>query len=319
MMPTPPLWQISLMPNWNEVLKEIQVSAQTYAAPLDHVRRKYLKQMFKKTDRNVIAYYSGWLQKPGLRSTSIGDGDKNGFMTTVHKLDRRKGLDLILHTPGGDLAATESIVHYLREMFGTDIRAFIPQISMSAGTMIACSCKQIIMGSHSNLGPIDPQFNGISAHGVIEEFDVALAEIKKDPTKIPLWQVIISKYHPTFIGDCRKAIDWAEKMVTDWLVSGMFSGDGDAVAKAKDIVTKLSSHSETKSHARHIPMSDLKAMGLKIDDLKDMPKDLQDTVLTIHHAYMHTFSHSLSVKVIENQMGVAMINQQPLQKAPNQT
>lgn len=31
-------------------------------------------------------------------------------MTTIHGLDRTKGLDLVLHTPGGDLAATESLV-----------------------------------------------------------------------------------------------------------------------------------------------------------------------------------------------------------------
>lgn len=293
------------MPNWNEVLKEIQ----THPNPLDFVRRKYLLEMHEKTGRNVIAYYSGWLQKPGLRSTAIGDGDKNGLMTTVHNLDRSKGLDLILHTPGGDLAATESLVDYLRCMFGTNIRAFIPQIAMSAGTMIACSCEKIIMGKQSNLGPIDPQFNGISAYGVIEEFDQALKEIKQDAAKIPLWQSIIQKYHPTFLGDCRKAIEWAEEMVTNWLTTGMFKGKEDAEAKAKSIVSRLSSHAETKSHSRHIPVVDLKNMGLEINCLEEMENDLQDTVLTIHHACMHTFFNSPSVKIIENHLGVALINQ----------
>ena len=46
-----------------------------------------------------------------------------------------RGLDLILHTPGGDMAATESLVDYLRAMFGTDICAFVPQLAMSAGTI----------------------------------------------------------------------------------------------------------------------------------------------------------------------------------------
>lgn len=53
-------------------------------------------------------------------------------MATIHTLDRSKGLDLILHTPGGDIAATESIVHYIRQMFGLDVRAIIPQIAMFA-------------------------------------------------------------------------------------------------------------------------------------------------------------------------------------------
>jgi ClpP class serine protease len=91
----------------------------------------------------------------------INDEDKNGFMLCIHKLDKSKGLDLFLHTPGGSGAATESLVHYLRQIFGNDIRAFVPQLAMSAGTIIACACKEIFMGKHSNLGPVDPQIKGL--------------------------------------------------------------------------------------------------------------------------------------------------------------
>src|SRR6266508_5267212 len=98
------------MPDWNEILTEITATGSTY----DVVRRKYLVHLHEVTDRNVIVYYSGWLQKPQIAaegaSVAIDDGDKNGFMATIHKLDRSKGLDLILHTPGGEIAATESIV-----------------------------------------------------------------------------------------------------------------------------------------------------------------------------------------------------------------
>ena len=77
-------------------------------------------------------------------------------MSVIHGLDKSKGLDLFLHTPGGDVGATESLIDYLHDSFGGDIRAIIPQIAMSGGTMIACSCKEIIMGKQSSLGPIDP-------------------------------------------------------------------------------------------------------------------------------------------------------------------
>ncbi len=87
------------MPNWNQVLIEIQKLQRPDA--LDYVRRRYLKNLHTHTGRNVIAYYSGWLQKPGKNDPSLNDNDKNGFMTTIHKLDRSKGLDIILHTPGG--------------------------------------------------------------------------------------------------------------------------------------------------------------------------------------------------------------------------
>src|SRR5713101_3291427 len=122
------------MPNWNEIFLEVQQAQfQAQQAPFV-VRLKYLKKLQEKTGRNVIAYYSGWLSKPTMALSEINDEDKTGIMTTVHKLDRSLGLDIILHTPGGGIAATQSIVSYLQKMFGRDIRAFIPQLAMSAGT-----------------------------------------------------------------------------------------------------------------------------------------------------------------------------------------
>jgi len=290
------------MPNWAEVLQEIQTSE----GGLDRIRRKYLQKLHKRTGRNIIVYYSGWLQKPNLAGCSISDLDKNGLMNAVHGLNRDKGLDLFLHTPGGDFAATESMVHYLRQMFGTNIRCFIPQLAMSGGTMMACACKEIFMGKESNIGPIDPQFGGIPAHGVIAEFQEAIDAIKKDPSSIPIWQVIIGKYHPTFVGECRNAIVLASEIVKKWLETGMFEGDAAASKKAAAVVTKLNNHSDTKMHARHIHAEEAKSFGLKITMLEE-DDQIQDLALTIHHAYMHTFANAPAVKIVENHLGHAVI------------
>lgn len=165
-------------------------------------------------------------------------------------------LDLLLHTPGGDLAATESIVDYLHKMFNGDIRAVVPQLAMSAGTMMACSCREIIMGKQSNLGPIDPQFGGIPAYGVLKEFDEASAAVKADPSSILIWQVVVGKYHPTFIGECRHALKWSSQMVHAWLERSMFSGKRNPSALATKAVKYLGDHDHTKSHARHIPVEE---------------------------------------------------------------
>lgn len=304
------------MPNWGEVLGELQ--GMKVENPLDTLRHKYLKTMSEYTNRNVIAYYSGFLQKPSANNTSIDDNDKNALMQAVYGLDKSKGLDLILHTPGGNTAATESIVNYLKAMFGNDIRAFIPQIAMSAGTMIALSCKEVIMGKESNIGPIDPQFGGVSCAAVIEEFEKAIDEVANNPASFPIWQVIISKYHPTFLGDCQKAIEWSNCMVRNWLESNMMSSDENPAILAENIVNTLSNHTETSTHSRHIHMDECKRLGIKIIELENMDdralngcKDLQDCVLTIHHSYMHTFSNSTAVKIVENHMGNAMIMNSP--------
>jgi len=287
------------MPSWNELLLEIGENGGAY----DVVRRKYLKKLFEKTGRNVIAYYSGWLNKkiPNI-DFGINDNDKNGFMNAVKNLDREKGLDLILHTPGGDLSATESLIDYLWKIFGTNIRVIVPQIAMSGGTMIACSAKIIIMGKQSSLGPIDPQLKGgIPAHGIIEEFKKAFDEIKVDKTKISLWQPIIAKYNPTLIGECQKSIDWANEIATDILSRNMFGDlEGETkVNKVKGIVNELGDHALTKSHARHLPADKCIEIGLKIEMMED-DNDFQDLILSIHHCMIITLTSTPAFKIIEN-------------------
>ncbi len=293
------------MPNWGEVLNEIkELSKKDPNCPaLDIVRRKYLHKIFEITGRNTIAYYSGWLQKPKAPDTAVNDKDKSGFMLAIHKMDKSKGLDILIHSPGGDIAATESLVDYLYNIFGKNIRVIVPQLSMSAGTMIALSSKEIIMGKHSNLGPIDPQIGGLACQGLLAEFEKAKSDIQKNPHSANLWQVIISKYHPTLLGLCAQAIEWSERMVSKWLLENMCEGDKGKVDKIMKI---FGDHKKQLSHARHISKLECEEAGLNITSLEG-DKKLQDAVLTTHHAFMHAFAHTNCVKIIENHMGIAYI------------
>lgn len=293
------------MPAWGNVLAEIGGQQPQHA--VDIVRRKYLKRLYEHTGRNVIAYYSGWLLRPqNTPNLAVGDEDMNAFMAAVHQLEREKGLDLILHTPGGDIAATEAIVTYLWTMFNRDIRVLVPQLAMSAGTMIACAARIIVMGKQSSLGPIDPQVGGVPAQAVLEEFQLAVQTIKDDPASTPLWQQIISRYHPSFLLECAQAIKWSSEMVGRWLSENMLASHDDPTTKANEILGFLANHSTTATHARHLPPSKCSEIGLKVEMLEN-DKNLQDLVLTIHHAYMHTFSMAPAVKITENHLGVATI------------
>jgi len=79
------------MPNWNFLLKEIaNTKSEGETSGADIVRRKYLAKLYNLTNRNTIAYYSGWLSKPKIEGVEINDEDKNGFMACIHKLDRDK-------------------------------------------------------------------------------------------------------------------------------------------------------------------------------------------------------------------------------------
>ena len=308
------------MPDWSQVAEEIDNHENQHQflslSGCDIARRRYLQQVHSLTKRNVIIYYSGWLQKQ-VDGTSINDEDKNGFMTVLHELDHSKGLDLILHTPGGGTSATESIVDYLRSVFDTDIRAFVPQLAMSGGTVIACACKEIYMGRHSSLGPIDPQMEDprlgqMPAHGVIEEFERAFEEIKKDPDRILVWQPILHKYNPAFIGQCEKAIEMTKDMVTQWLRTGMFAGYGEekATVISKNVADKLTDYELLKTHDRHLTPDICMSFGLKIRVLENEDL-LQDAVLSVHHACIHTFTRTPAFKIIENHTGKAFIKLMP--------
>lgn len=308
------------MPNWHEVFKEINEAAkQGQPNPQDAVRHRHLKNLVEYTGRNTIAYYSGWLSKPGVQLLGINDEDMNGFMMSVDGLDKTKGLDLFLHTPGGSIATTESLVNYLHLIFNRNMRVIVPQVAMSAGTMIACSSREIILGKQSSLGPIDPQIRDLAAQGVLNEFKKALTDIKEDPDSIQVWRWIIQQYHPTFLGQCQQAIDWTKKFVGDQLREVMFEGDPDAEEKSKRIVDALSDGDMHKSHERHIPIAKCKELGLKVRALEEDHK-LQDLVLTVHHCYMHVLMNTATIKIIENHNGAAFAKQQqvmtPLMKMP---
>jgi Serine dehydrogenase proteinase len=296
------------MPDWKNVLQQIAIEQHRGQLAFDTIRRRYLGQMAEYTGRNVIAYYSGWQSKPGISGSEIRDEDRDGFMQCMHGLDYNKGLDLILHTPGGGIAATQSIITYLRDKFGRDIRAIIPHTAMSGGTIMACACREIIMARHSSIGPIDPQIRGIPAKGVIKEFERAFAEIRDEPQRAAVWAPILAQYSPTFIGNCENAVKWSESFTRQQLSTNMFYGEKAKKSKIDSIIQALTDYDEVKLHERQIAYKEARKTGLKIVLLED-DQDFQDVVLTVHHCYVHTLSNTPAFKIIENDQGSAFVKQ----------
>ena len=63
------------------------------------------------------------------------------------------------------------------------------------------------MAKHSNLGPIDPWLRGVPAHFVLKEFEEAYEEMRDYPDRARVWTPILGQYKPTFIRQCRLAIE----------------------------------------------------------------------------------------------------------------
>lgn len=286
------------MPSWSEIFNKFSnTKEENKITFLVEEKKKYLDEISKCTGRNVISYYSGWLQKPTASDVSINDKDMNAFMEAVYKLDKSKGVDLILHTPGGDISATEKIINYLHSIFNNDIRAIVPQMAMSAGSMIAVSCREIMLGKQSCLGPFDPQIGGVACQSVLKEFEKAKEDIKSNPHALGLWQVIFSKYNPTFLVTCEQAIELSNDLA-DNILSKTISEKG----KRKEIMKAFNNNDATKVHSRHISKEQCKAVGLNIIDMEE-DLHLQDMILSLHHCYMIYLEQTIVTKIVENNKG----------------
>lgn len=232
-----------------------------------------------------------------IEGLAIRDVDRDAFMSAIHGLQRDKGLDLLLHTPGGEIAATQTIVRYLVEMFDGNIDVFVPHTAMSGGTSIALASRHLYMGTHSSIGPIDAQVGGVPAKGVLAEIERIVEEIEQDPNREVVWKHVLSKYTPTFIESCINAIDWSEEFAIETLLEGMLKGKSGAEKQARKIVSKLAAYGENKSHSRQIGYKEAIEIGLPVKKLED-DQELQDAVLSVHHLFVHTFNNTPVYKLV---------------------
>lgn len=75
---------------------------------------------------------------------------------------------------------------------------------------------------------------------------------------------------------------------------------------SRSIAEWLGTHANSAMHNRHITADVAEKHGLTIKRLEE-DSELQDIVLTIHHAYMATFERSGAKKMIENSNGKSWI------------
>ena len=154
-----------------------------------------------------------------------------------------------------------------------------------------------MMGKQSCLGPFDPQIGGVACQSVLKEFEKAKEDIKSNPHALGLWQVIFSKYNPTFLVTCEQAIELSNDLADD-ILSRTISEKG----KRKEIMKAFNNNDATKVHSRHISKEQCKAVGLNIIDMEGN-QHLQDMILSLHHCYMIYLEQTIVTKIVENNKG----------------
>lgn len=295
------------MPTWGEILNELNESPGSAGLPdFDGVRRKYLQQLNELTGRGVILYATAWFEPRPISPSrlQISLPDMQGLMEAVSNI-RERDLDIILHSPGGSAEAAESMVEFIRERFD-HVRVFVPIAAMSAATMVALSANELVMGQHSQLGPIDPQFiistpegeRSAPAKAILKQFEQAKLECTNQANLLA-WMPILRTYAPGLLTQCEQSQKLASDMVAGWLQRYMFSGEADAQKKADEIAEWFADYDSFRSHGRRIGRALARERGVEVVDLED-DDELQDAVLSVYHATAHTFSSTPAYKIIEN-------------------
>lgn len=260
--------------------------------------RTYLSEASKLLDStNVLLYFSAFLQKPRVNPefTQIMSEDINGLMAAFHKTDCSKGLVVIIHTPGGDSYAIETITEYIHSKF-EKVTVIVPVMAMSAGTMFALSCDEIIISRAGQLGPIDTQIissnRAFSVKEIIQQFDSAKAEIMKNPKAAHAWAPVLQAYGPALYRQALNLELHAKTTIKKWL-----KNKGKTTVAADKIIKEF--HSTPRVHGQRISYADLQKHGLTTRLLEDNQK-LQDVVMSVYHLATIFAGSSSTTKIIFN-------------------
>jgi ClpP class serine protease len=102
---------------------------------------------------------------PIVRYIDIDDSE--GILRAIRETPAARGIEIILHTPGGLVLAAQQIAAALADHSG-HVTAVVPHYAMSGGTLIALAADEIVLDAHAALGPVDPQLGQYPAASVVE-------------------------------------------------------------------------------------------------------------------------------------------------------
>ena len=215
-----------------------------------------------------MAYIASFDQLGG----AISQSDVLGFGDLLHDLENAD-IDLLLHTPGGDMDVAEKLV-YMCWSRAKSFRVIVPNSAKSAGTLIALAANKIAMSDSSELGPIDPQITTYSGTGdpimrPASSFLDGLEAIKKEAattgTLSPAYFPLLSQLDPALLDFCGKAILRSERFARKWLIAHQCKGDPK---KANKIARTLVNTKRYLSHGTVIDHREAKSIGLDVEYFK---------------------------------------------------
>ena len=199
---------------------------------------------------------------------------------------RRPRLAVVLHTGGGIVEVAERIVNVLRHFY-QDVAFIIPDVALSAGTVLAMSGDELMMDYYSCLGPIDPQVQRdnklVPALSYLVQFDRLMAKAQAG-TATTADLTLLAKLDLAELHKFEMAAKLSRTLLVKWLAKYKFKdwtitestkktvSQKDREQRAEEIARKLGDHEHWGSHGRGIPMDVLQTeLNLRITDFGATP------------------------------------------------
>lgn len=176
--------------------------------------------------------------------------DSEAVLRAIQLTEDDIPIDIILHTPGGLVLASEQIAKALAKRKGK-VTVFIPHYAMSGGTMIALAADEVVMDSNAVLGPVDPQVGNYPAVSILNVLEQKPAKEIDDETMI--------------LADVsRKAIKQVKQTIVD-IACAQYT-----LEKAEELAEKLAGGEWT--HDYPITFEQAQELGLKVN--ADVPEEI---------------------------------------------
>jgi len=243
-----------------------------------HAERYQRQSLIKRiqdevTHRKLICYIAG-------TAALINRDDTLGMVDVLHNIGNGSDLDLMLHTPGGDMDAAEKLISMTRNRVGNGhLRVIVPDFAKSAGTLMAIGADLIIMSDSSELGPIDPQITLNDAHGnpipqsihsYLDAYKAHSEALQKNPGDETA-RIMLGKLDPATIKLFEAASRRARTFAESQLKRGMLRDKSTYTKVASDLLDTT----RWLSHGQMIDHNDALGIGLDVQYLDPQSTEWQ--------------------------------------------
>jgi ClpP class serine protease len=183
----------------------------------------------------------GFLGVPLYRFIDIEDSE--AVLRAIRTTTDETPIDLLLHTPGGLVLASEQIAYALHA-HPAKVTVLVPHYAMSGGTLLALAADEIRMDAAAVLGPVDPQLGDLPAASLVRVAEKKPIEHLDDRTLV-------------MADVAEKAVRHMKQVVRDLVTPRVDAKKADALAE------ELAGGHYT--HDDPITVEEAKALGLPVE------------------------------------------------------